>query len=133
MILLHAALEAQGINVDTALAWDVAHSLPNIFDRSLHHMAEFNAWADQAIAEYRAKNTVYMVSATPTASVRVIPGNTNELTVNVTELYSNGTVEIITVTITIRNNAEGIYQVGPYRVFVDTKGNDQIRQIYIIS
>jgi len=69
----------------------------------------------------------------PAASVRVIPGNTNELTVTVTEFYSNGMANVVAETFTIRNNAEGAYKVGDYKVYVDTKGNDQIRACYIFE
>ena len=73
-----------------------------------------------------------IVNTAPAASVRQVPGNTNFLTVNVTETYSNGMTNAIAETIEIRNNASGIYEVGPYKVFVDTKGNTQIREIYIV-
>jgi len=72
-------------------------------------------------------------NAISSAYVRVIPGNTNELTITVAELLSNGMTNFISETYTIRNNAEGNYSVGGYEVFIDTKGNDQIRQNYIVS
>ena len=74
-----------------------------------------------------------LVSATPSASVRVIPGNQNELTIIVKELYSDGSTVVIKTTLMIKNNAEGTYTVGPYKVFVNTKGNDQIRACYIVK
>jgi hypothetical protein len=73
-----------------------------------------------------------VTNVVPTASVRQVPGNTNFLTVNVTETMSNGMTNVITETIEIRNNASGTYDVGNYRVFVNTQGNDQIREIYIV-
>jgi len=75
----------------------------------------------------------YIVSATPSAFVTVRPGNTNDLTITVTERYSNGTVVTFTETFSIRNNAEDTYTVNGYRVFVNTKGNDQIRAINIVK
>ena len=72
-------------------------------------------------------------SATPTATVEKLKGNQNRLTVIVTELYSDGsTEEAFTEEILISNNAADVYQVGPYKVYVDTKGNDQIRDCYIV-
>ncbi len=72
-------------------------------------------------------------SATPAATVERLNGSENSLTVVVTELYSDGsTEEAFTEEILIRNNAADVYQVGPYKVYVDTKGNDQIRECYIV-
>lgn len=72
-------------------------------------------------------------SATPVATVEKLKGNQNRLTVNVTELYSDGsTEEAFTEEILISNNAANVYKVGPYKVYVDTKGNDQIRECYIV-
>ncbi|MCL2665570.1 MAG: hypothetical protein FWE82_08155, partial [Defluviitaleaceae bacterium] len=68
----------------------------------------------------------------PAASVRQIPGNQNELTVTVTAQYSNGyRAQLAARTLMINNNASGTYDVGAYRVFVNTQGNTQIREIYI--
>jgi hypothetical protein len=78
--------------------------------------------------------------AVPTAKVRQLQGNTNELTITVTEIFLNGAKHEITATITINNNAVGEYPVGPcpdclrnYTVYVDTKGNDQIRECRIVQ
>jgi len=51
----------------------------------------------------------------------------------VTEFYSNGMTNVITATIKISNNAAGTYDVGGYKVYVDTKGNDQIRACYLVG
>ncbi|MBU8880906.1 endo-1,4-beta-xylanase [Bacillus sp. FJAT-29790] len=71
-------------------------------------------------------------SATPLATVERLNGNQNRLTVIVTESYSDGSTEDFTEEILISNNAADVYQVGPYKVYVDTKGNDQIRECYIV-
>ena len=71
-------------------------------------------------------------SVIPTSSVEKLTGNQNNLTITVTEYYSNGMTNDITVTIKINNNAAGTYEVGVYKVYVDTKGNDQIRACYIV-
>lgn len=65
------------------------------------------------------------------AAVEKQGGNQNKLTITVEELYSNGTKNVITATLKIKNNAAGTYTVGDYKVFVNTKGNDQIRACYI--
>ena len=65
---------------------------------------------------------------TPTASVEKLNGNQNNLTITVTVENSDGTTTVATSTIKINNNAAGTYSVGGYNVYVDTKGNDQIRE-----
>lgn len=77
---------------------------------------------------------------TPTVFASVIKekGNMNTLEITVTEpLYfdfSENTMVEQTFfgTFQINNNAAGIYTVGEYKVYVDTKGNDQIRACYIV-
>ena len=70
-------------------------------------------------------------SATPTASIKKLKGNKNELTITVTEKLVGGEINVYTETFTIHNNAAGTYTVGKYKVYVNTKGNGQIRQCYI--
>jgi len=72
-----------------------------------------------------------LINVAPSASVNKLSGNQNDLTITVTEFYSNGVANVITETLKINNNATGTYEVGKYRVYVDTKGNDQIRACYI--
>ncbi|MCL2326232.1 MAG: hypothetical protein FWC40_07065 [Proteobacteria bacterium] len=75
-----------------------------------------------------------VLNAAPSASVRVIPGNTNYLTVTIVETYSNGMTNIIkSDEMAIRNNAEGIYEVAGYKVYVDTKGDNQICACHIVE
>ncbi len=74
-----------------------------------------------------------IVSTTPTASVMKLNGYENELTITVTDVYAVGLAKTYTETFTINNNAAGTYNIGPYRVYVDTKGNIQIRQCYIVK
>ena|GEM_PF-1950241 len=71
------------------------------------------------------------ISVTPFADVQVIPGKSNNLTISVTEMYDNDVSKVITETFSIANNAADTYLVGIYRVYVDTKGNDQINACYI--
>ena len=71
-------------------------------------------------------------NVTPTASVKQLTGNKNDLTITITEKLSDGTTNIISQTFSINNNAANTYTVGSYRVYVDTKGNTQIRDCRIV-
>ena len=73
------------------------------------------------------------LSATPSAFVTKLNGNQNDLTISIVELFDDGVKNVITVTLKINNNAAGTYKVGDYKVYVDTKGNTQIREIYIVK
>ncbi|WHY63661.1 endo-1,4-beta-xylanase [Cytobacillus firmus] len=73
------------------------------------------------------------VSATPSATVERLNSNQNRLKVTVTEVYSDDSTEAFTEEILIKNNAADVYQVGPYKVYVDTKGNNKIRKYYIVN
>ena len=68
------------------------------------------------------------------ASVAKLSGNKNELSITVYGLFSDGVIkEIAGDKMQINNNAAGQYKVGAYIVYVDTKGNDQIRACYIVN
>jgi len=73
------------------------------------------------------------VIVTPTAYVEKLNGNQNRLFITVTEKHPNGTVTKTEWNGLINNNAAGTYQVGKYKVYVDTKGNTQIRECYIVK
>ncbi|MCL1849505.1 MAG: right-handed parallel beta-helix repeat-containing protein, partial [Clostridiales bacterium] len=60
-------------------------------------------------------------------------GNQNELHITVRTSLAGGYARETTATYLIKNNSMGTYKVGNYRVFVDTKGNDQIRSCYIVD
>ena len=66
------------------------------------------------------------------ASVVKLSGNKNQLTVVVTEYLLNGEIATYTEIFMIDNNAAAAYAVGNYHVYVDTKGNDQIRSCYFV-
>jgi hypothetical protein len=70
---------------------------------------------------------------TTDAFVNKLTGNSNELVIVATEHFSDGRQYSVTKNFTIANNASGIYDVGDYRVFVDTKGNTQIRACHIVD
>jgi len=74
----------------------------------------------------------------PVASAYVtkLNGNKNDLTITVKEgLFDFVADRMIDLskTFSINNNAAGTYDVSGYRVYVDTKGNDQIRACYIVK
>lgn len=75
--------------------------------------------------------TVVNVSAY--ASVTWVNGPQNLLFITVTETLSDGTTRTIEWNGLINNNAAGAYNVGDYQVFVNTKGNTQIRECYIVE
>jgi hypothetical protein len=72
-----------------------------------------------------------LISATPAAFVTQRPGSQNDLTITITELYSDDSIIEIKQTFIINSNAAGEYEVGGYTVYVNTKGNTQIRECYI--
>ena len=74
-----------------------------------------------------------LVDITVEAFVTKLSGNQNELTITITEIYENDKINVITEIFKINNNAAGIYDVGEYKVYVDTKGNTQIRACYIVG
>ncbi|MCL1848654.1 MAG: CehA/McbA family metallohydrolase [Clostridiales bacterium] len=78
------------------------------------------------------KAPVTLVGVTASAYVTKLSGNKNDLTIEVIEMYSDGTLATITETFSINNNASGTYSLDSHRVYVDTKGNDQIRECRIV-
>ena len=72
------------------------------------------------------------IVATPSAHVTQLNGNKNDLTITVTQKLADGSIRPLTETFSINNNAAGTYTVGSYRVYVDTKGNTQIRDCRIV-
>jgi hypothetical protein len=81
----------------------------------------------------REEEKITLISAVPKAEVEKLAGNKNNLTITITEVYSNDSVNIIAKTFSIDNNAENTYEIGGYTVYVNTKGNTQIRGIYIVK
>jgi len=78
-------------------------------------------------------NTIYLIAASALASVDKLNGNQNKLNIWVDELYSDGSADQQYSSFTINNNAAGNYGVDAYKVYVDTKGNTQIRACDIIA
>jgi hypothetical protein len=77
--------------------------------------------------------TPVVTGAVPSAYVEKLNGNQNRLYITVTETYSDGTMKNIEWNGLINNNTAGTYQVVSYKVYVDTKGNTQIRACYIVE
>jgi len=118
--------------VETALADNALESGSFLTSQNI-----INGAADvinAAVAEAKEMLVVRFEGAMAKASVKKLNGNKNELTITITGLYADGsTEEITTKTLEISNNAAGTYEVGDYTVYVDTKGNDQIRACYIVE
>jgi len=83
------------------------------------------------VAKWRPISRVEYVKVS--AYVVKLNGNQNELTIVVSEYYTNGTVLISESVHMINNNAAGVYRASGYKVYVDTKGNTQIRACYIVE
>jgi len=68
------------------------------------------------------------------AAVEKGQGNTNTLTVTVVEKsYDNTIVAMFVQSFKINNNASDVYQVGPYKVYVATSGNNKVTLCYILD
>jgi hypothetical protein len=74
-----------------------------------------------------------VIGVTAEAFVVKMNGNKNELVITVTELWSDGTKKNLTESFMIDNNSAGTYTISGYRVYVDTKGNDQIRDCKVVE
>lgn len=74
-----------------------------------------------------------VLSTVPSAFVEKLSGNQNSLTITVTEKLSDGTTNTVIATFMISNNAAATYNIGNYKVYVDTKGNTQIRECRILD
>jgi hypothetical protein len=126
-------------------------ALVNVDAEGIYHTAGINGTGDVALGygdniisimvtnEQGTLSNTYTVNiirakARASACVTKDIGNTNTLTVTVTEERPDGTLFIDhTETFTIDNNAKGTYQVGPYSVFVATSGNTKVTSCYIVE
>lgn len=94
-------------------------------------------WAElQALADVNSYN-YDIVTAIPSAVVEKLNGNQNDLTITVKDAFLNGGITVYTKyyieTFKINNNAAATYDVHGFKVYVDTKGNDQIREIRMVD
>ena len=78
------------------------------------------------------KNSV-LIDKKVSAYVVKLNGNQNELTIALFEYFSDGKVLAYERVFMINNNAAGFYKVNEYTVFVETKGNTQVRALYFIE
>jgi uncharacterized repeat protein (TIGR02543 family) len=88
---------------------------------------------DLTLTAWWTEDQVKIVNVTPMAEVTKLTGNKNDLTITLTEELSDGTINTLTKAFNIDNNATDTYTVGSYKVYVDTKGNTQIRACYLIT
>ena len=86
-----------------------------------------------AVSSANTSHAHTLVGVKSSASVKKLSGNKIDLTISVTESFSDGSVNAITITESVNNNSAGYHQVGRYTVYVETKGNDQIRECYIVE
>ena len=117
---------------DDMSSWRSAGA-PTLIDRNLNPKPSFFAVADPFDGGVWPAPPVGIINTVATAFVTQIPGNTNELTVTITNYYTNGTTSMISETFTIRNNASTTVRLGDHYVFVNTQGNTQIREIKIVE
>ena len=117
---------------DSFTAMDSANTAKPYFASDLIHpnVAGHALLADILMATID-ENMVRDVTAD--AFVTQLKGNRNELTITVTEFNFDRTAVEYEITYVIDNNAADFYQVGEYNVFVNTKGNTQIRDCYIAA
>jgi len=93
--------------------------------------------ATGASSIYDSPNSVTVCTIDPSVSAYVtkLTGNKNDLTITVKNAYfdfvENDSKDSI-AKFSINNNAAGTYNVGTNKVYVDTKGNDQIRACYFV-
>ena len=74
-----------------------------------------------------------IVDVNYSAYVTQLSGNQNDLTITVEEHFESGFINTLVETFRINNNGSGSFNVGNYEVFVSTRGNDQIREIRLLS
>jgi len=83
-------------------------------------------------AAFKPYDFMMFKDITPTAYVLKLTGNKNELTITILGRFNGVQYKLISKTFLIDNNAAGTYQVGIFKVYVNTKGNVDIRECYII-
>jgi len=81
-----------------------------------------------AIDIYNAAN----IEVSSNAVVTKLNGNQNKLTVTVTERFPLQAPSVYAETFMIANNSADFFIVGDYTVYVNTKGNVQIRDCYLV-
>ena len=67
------------------------------------------------------------------AFITRLNGNQNDLTITVTEYFEDGGINKLTDTFRIDNNGSGLFIIGNYEIFINTQGNDRIRELRMES
>jgi len=104
------------------LGWYMGDAAFDFNDAFIGHIELTAKWEERQIVGLKVD-----------ASVEKFPGNKNILTITVSKIHPNGFISKTTEVIPIQNNAAGTYIVGEFKVYVDTKGNTQIRECYIVG
>ena len=81
----------------------------------------------------KVNTKVKCVGASASASIKKLTGYYNTLTITIIKRYSDGSTNTIKTAFMIKNNAAGTYPVGNCKVYVDTKGTDQIRECEVVD
>ena len=123
---------SQGIVTGSAWVPATGANATYTFYEDVRRYREFGLSQAELIPFVETEVSTY-IGASAFAEVTKLNGNKNDLTITVTEYFANGFINTKTVKFSIDNNAIGTYSVGPYKVYVDTKGNVQIRSIYIAN
>ena len=126
-----------------AVEWDIIAryetGLPGRYDNREAVREQITKWANDILDAIAALVKIQpvddaVVDASASAYVVKLNGNKNDLYITITEKLYNGEVRVLDpMKFSINNNAAGTYSVGPYKVYVDTKGNVQVREIYITN
>ncbi|MCL1848358.1 MAG: M28 family peptidase [Clostridiales bacterium] len=119
------------------LADPSAYAINNVIAKGTGTADNLNAARNEQYSTFTAGIAVEMVTLDEVwaeASVAKLKGNQNELSISVFGLFSDGLIqEVAADTFTVNNNAASSYEIERYMVFVDTKGNDQICNCYVIA
>ena len=108
------------------LIWDLDNNVASI---SLNRHSAGDYWETNSF-------TVCTTNPAVSAVVTKDKGNMNTLAITVKDHYFDFKADAMgecTKIFTINNNAAGTYDVCGYKVYVDTKGNTQIRECYIVK
>ena len=108
-----------------------------IYTLSTDHIIEwwvvqFASMAESSIVIEIEGLEVYLTGVEAAAFVVKLNGKQNDLYITVAEFYSDGSMIVFEEAYKIENNEAGTYYVDKYEVYIDTKGNDQIRACYIV-
>ncbi|MCL2498661.1 MAG: hypothetical protein FWF06_08645 [Symbiobacteriaceae bacterium] len=108
----------------------------NLDKYSCLDLAKVTCFIDKLILCLESKIVpVTVVEVQVSAEVEKLKGNTNMLTITLVEIYSDNSAVAYKGVFEIDNNAIGTYKMagGKYLVYVNTKGNIQIRDCYVVN